>query len=138
MNWQSDYESFVGSIVKDHNLGLNSEELSQKYGNFEVEWEGKIQSIELDKEYVPRVVLEMPQFANSINGGFVLDTTYLSVGVDEKNRNSWKDSRVGESVRFKANTIVSNAIFPGIEVSLFDEEKSGYISLGIRNGAKCS
>jgi len=136
IEWQINWESFINSIALDFDKGASDEDLTNKYGGSEVIWEGKITEIKLDEEFSPGVQLEMPKISIPLNNGKVLEADYLFLNTDAQTKNTWLKAGVGDFVSFKTLISLGDGPFPGISISIDEEDILALPLIGTYNSRK--
>lgn len=131
--WQKNWETFVRSIAAEFNSGLSNKELSDGFGNAIVRWAGTIREINTEAEYARGVAVDMPRVEVIVRQGYRFVADFVFAGVSNATAHSWMNARIGDKVEFESELRSGDAVFHGIEVSVFDPEKECHLKLMLAN-----
>lgn len=130
-DWLSNWNMFVENVINDHKGGLSASQLSEKYGGHSVSWIGQVVKLDLDAEYTPGIQMDMPYVEVEVEPGKWLKTAYLYLRVKPNHLDEWRSCNVGSFIKFNAVLSKGNEIFPGINLSVFDNEDECLLEIGI-------
>ncbi|MEO0422412.1 MAG: hypothetical protein AAF184_08770 [Pseudomonadota bacterium] len=129
--WKTSWDAFAREVASRFNSGEDDAGLSSRFGGKTVRWFGVIAEMQLSAQYAPGISLRMPSVRLPVRG----DVTYIAeqvfVGTTPELSDAWRDTDVGDEVEFDCEIGAGNELFPGIRVSVFEEEKECFLELAL-------
>jgi len=99
---KTNWRDFALEVADYDFIGLESDELSERYRGLEVEWVGTVMRARLHKATAKGLEMHMPPVVHAKTRPHEnLSASYLFLRVDENDVAQWKDVRVGDEVCFR-------------------------------------
>lgn len=113
-HWRIDWSSFIDEIASCLRAGIGTDELSIRFGNQGIEWEGVIDRKQID-ELAPSVNLAMQEKQIDFGDGRLATLKSISLPLDESAINIWQQIPVGTRIKFSAQLGPGESPFAPIE-----------------------
>lgn len=126
-DWNTDFKLFVAQLIELFEGGATEAEISAKFRGLEVEWEGKITSIDLDQEYVPGIAMSMGMREVAMAHGRLFNADHIALLIEGNEADSWRTCQVGDYVKFTASIPVSKTTKP--EIHFYESKRKPIVSL---------
>ncbi len=135
-SWFNNWSVFVAQLIELLDSGASDSEISAKYRDQSVTWEGTITSIDLDEEYVPGISMSMGLREVMMANGRFLDADHVALLIEGDWADSWRNCKEGQRVRFSAIIPISETTRPEINFSQFENDPLVGLMLGLKNCKK--
>lgn len=127
----SNWQEFVTEIASGLASGDSLIELSEKYENAEVIWDGKLREPKLDDEYITGVMIDMPRAEASAGNSKKLVSDYVFLNIDSSDKEAWRNINKGQEVSFRAKLGKAGGVFPVVDVDEFPDNPEIVLSLAL-------
>jgi len=127
---KSDWRDFAREVADYDFIGLESEELSNRYRGLEVEWVGTVMRSRLNKATAKGFAMHMPRVVHAkTRHQESLSASYLFLRIDEHDAAQWQGVRVGDEICFR--TIIGHPYNGDTCVEMDRDSDPGRVRLAV-------